>query len=125
MPPQNIYLVVEPMPPIAEDLALSLSDGDPGGEVLVAATEAQALQAIQGRGPIVLAIVHNGPQDFLRSELGAALAERGARVVLIGDRAEEAPPHAEFAVLQRPYDADHLMALMAQALQPPDKVSGG
>lgn len=119
MPSQRTYLVVEPMRPIAEDLALDLTDLDPEGQVLIAASEDGAMALLAGLDRVTLAIVHAAPGSHPPSPLGMALAQRGAVSVLIGDRAEEALGLTNLPVLQRPYAPTEVLALLTRLLAAP------
>lgn len=124
MPFRNTYLVVEPMRPIAEDLALALMDHDPEGQVLLAASEHDAVKLVEHVPAVRLAIVHAGPGTHGTSPLGVSLAARGAVSVLIGDRAEEGGANG-FAVLQRPYATETILDLMSRLLATPGVSSPG
>lgn len=118
MPFRNTYVVVEPMRPIAEDLAFALMDHDPAGEVLLAASETEAVELVADLPAVTLAIVHAAPRAHGSSLLGRLLSARGAVSVLIGDRAEEEGA-AEFPVLQRPYATETILDLLLRLLAAP------
>lgn len=119
MPHRSTYLVVEPMRPIAEDLAYGLSDHDPDGQVILAGSEHEALRLVSDLPSVTLAIVHAAPQTHRHSPLGAALAARGAVSVLIGDCAEEHAASNDLPVLQRPYAPDAVLAMISRLLVSP------
>lgn len=119
MPNRNSYVVVEPMRPIAEDLALGLADVDPEGQVLVATSECEAIRLVADLPAVRLAIVHAAPASHANSALGLALAQRGALSVLIGDRAEEEAAQIDLPVLQRPYAPEAVLAFLARLLVAP------
>jgi hypothetical protein len=119
MQKRNSYVVVDPMRPIAEDLALGLADHDPEGLVLVATSEQEAMRLVAGLPAVRLAIVHAEPRSHVTSALGLALAQRGALSVLIGDRAEEEAALTDLPVLQRPYAPEAVIALIARLLGAP------
>lgn len=115
---RNTYLVVEPMRPIAEDLALALKDHDPESQVLLAGSADEALALLRKVPAVTLAIVHAAASTHKASALGIALSERGAVSVLIGDRAEEEATHG-FFVLQRPYATETILDRLARLWMSP------
>jgi hypothetical protein len=53
-----------------------------------------------------------GPNDLANSDLAAALARLGTRVVLLGNDAEDAGADCPYPVLVRPYGADDVLAVL-------------
>lgn len=100
---QPAYLVVVNEYLIAQDIALTINDHDPGAKAIIAATAPQALAALSEVPRVVVAFIAEPPNHFARSALAKAIAERGGRVVLLGEEAEELGPIAEWDVLYVPF----------------------
>lgn len=122
------YLVVEPIPLVAEDLAQCIAEADPDARVIVARDAGDAVARVRGEGTILLAIVHESPRGFAGSDLGIALAGCGAMVVFMGDAAES---HAALRAtpatitLYRPFSGENVTDLLARITEKaPDEPSG-
>ncbi|MDO9527421.1 MAG: hypothetical protein Q7J57_18090 [Gemmobacter sp.] len=87
----SLYLVVEPMTLVAEDLAGALAEVDLGARVLIAANAAVASTILQEVGTLYAAIVCADPTDFGLTPFGQLLAERAQHIVFMGEEAEAAP----------------------------------
>ena len=112
-PAQN-YLIVMREVVIAQDLALTITDSDPGAQVIIAATEAEAVAALGSVQSLVLAFIADRPARFARSGLARAVAQRGGRVVLLGDEAEATGPTKAWDVLEQPFNTDAVLAKLAR-----------
>lgn len=121
---RNLYLVVEPMRPIAEDLAFTLQDHDPGASVLIAATPEEAMQIIAAGAAVRLAIVHVPVWPYAGSPLERSLTEGGAVSVLIGEKAEDRAAETGFPVLERPYLPEAVATLLARFAGSPGLMPG-
>ena len=97
---------------VAADVASTIADFDPGARVLVAATLDEATALLQDPGSVTLAVIEADPRVLKASALGAALAHHGARILLVGDAAEEIAEAAGFAVLSRPFTSDLLLSAL-------------
>lgn len=124
MESRQTFLVIEPFAVIAEDLAMSIADFDPTAEVRIARSMDTALAMVEPLSVVTLAVVHEDPALFMQSNLNVVLTARGAKVVLIGDTAEEATGHAGFAVMHRPYAPESVVALLAAVLGQGNQLSG-
>lgn len=98
---EGAYLIVLRHVVVAQDIALTLSDHDPGAPVLLATATTEALRLLEGAPCLRVAFVAEAPALFAGSSLEAAIAARGGRPVLIGEAAEADP--MGFAVLLRPF----------------------
>jgi hypothetical protein len=103
------YLIVLRHVLVAQDIAMTIAEHDPSARVIVAATGAEAVQALDGPGPVAVAFVGKGPEAFRASPLAPALTERGARVVLMGEEAERDGEAQGFAVLTRPFSTGNIL----------------
>lgn len=110
----RIYLVVEPMSLIAEDLALSISEADTDAQVITLARPEEALSALDRLASVHLALVNTDPAGFHQSELGHALMRRRARLLFLGNDAEEA--RGAVPVLMRPFSSDCVASMVAHYL---------
>ncbi len=97
---------------VAQDIAQTVAEFDPAAPVIVAASPAEAAQALEGVARVALAFVGEGPRGFRGSPLARALARRGASVVLMGGEAEAEGEAAGFAVLARPFTMGLVTALL-------------
>jgi hypothetical protein len=111
MTDHRVFLVVEPMAPIAEDLADCITECHPEAQVLRAADAAAAIPILAGLTRVSVAFVHLDPQGFPGSCLGMALADRGATVIFMGSRADMAP-EGTLLRLQGPFDCDSVQMLL-------------
>lgn len=102
------YLIVLRHVVVAQDIALTLADHDPGALVILAGTTAEALLLLDGVQRLRVAFVAEAPRTFAGSALGAAIAARGGRPVLIGEAAEA--DAMGFAVLDRPFTTAGVLA---------------
>jgi hypothetical protein len=110
-----VFLVVEPIPIIATDLAMTLEEYDPHATVWVAHTQDEACRLLIGCDRVDVALVHADPATFLETHLGRMLFTAGTKVVFTGDKAEcSASGHL---VLHRPFSAQSLVAALQIALQ--------
>ncbi len=110
-----VYLVVEPIPIIATDLAMTLEEYDPCATVWVAQAQEEACGILANCDRVDVAFVHADPANFLDTQLGRKLFAAGAKVVFTGDRAECST--TGHLVLHRPFSARSLVAALQCALQ--------
>jgi hypothetical protein len=109
----SFYLIVEPIDIIATDLGLSVQDYDGTATVGIAKTLEDALTMLADRRSVHVAFLHADPVSFAETELGGALALRGAQSVFMGDAAEHAK--RAMVVLDRPF-SPHTIAALLQSL---------
>ncbi|HMO07009.1 MAG TPA: hypothetical protein PKD10_05095 [Paracoccaceae bacterium] len=121
----NLYLVVEAVTPIAEDLALTIAEADDHARVLLASDPEAALPLVRAAEPAALrlALVHCDPAGLAGTALRGWLAERGVLVVYMGDRAEEG--RHTVPVLVRPFTQDAVADLVAVGDRCMEKAPGG
>ncbi len=112
---KTVYLIVEPIEIIASDLALCVQDYDPAAKVFVAERPEGSFAALEdGEAAVRVAFIHADPTGFHATDLGRALAGRGAYCVFMGDRAER--EGKGIAVLQRPFSFQTIAALLDQLI---------
>lgn len=108
-----IYLVVEPIEIIANDLAFNVSDYDGSATVLTALTCYTAVEILHDYPAVKLAFVHIDPTKFAKTALARMLEDRGAKVVFIGDAAERAG--SALLVLYRPFSSQTIAEVLARS----------
>ena len=110
---KGTYLVVLSQGVVALDIAMTIEEFDPTAPVVAADSCENAVPALDGVDRIAVAFVDKGPHAFADSVLARKVAERGGRVVLLGDDAEENGAALGFAVLERPFSTDHVTGHLA------------
>lgn len=106
-----VFLVVEAVAVVAEDLAQCIGDFHAEAVVFRAAKGAEAVRALAGHSHVTAAFVHCDPQGFSGTCLGQALAERGAQVIFMGSRADMAA-EGTLLRLRSPFDSDTVQMLL-------------
>lgn len=104
------YLIVLRHVLVAQDIALTIAEFDPGARVVTAASVAEAMSLLPSVERLVMAFVGRGPDAYRASPLAQAVKDRGGRVVLMGEEAEEEGEAQGFAVLARPFGTGNIMA---------------
>lgn len=107
----RVYLVVEAVAVVAEDLAECIVDFNAAARVLKAGAAEDALHLLTGVPHVSVAFVHSDPQGFGCSALGRALAEQGAQVIFMGCRADMAP-EGTLLRLRSPFDSDTVQMVL-------------
>lgn len=107
------YLIVLRHVLVAQDIAMTVAEFDPAARVITAATGPEALPQIEDVDRIAVAFVGKGPGAFRASPLARAVAERGGRVVLMGEEAEAEGEAQGFRVLERPFSTGNIMTHLA------------
>ena len=107
----SCYLVALKHVVIAEDVAQTIRDHDPGADVILV----RDLGAIPGDRHPLVAFLGLSPTDARRLPVVRDLLERGTRLVLIGDEAEETGEATSWWVLPRPFTSDAVLALLLRA----------
>ena len=103
------YLIVLRHVVVAQDIALTIADMDPQARVVTAASEAEALSMLGGVDRLAVAFVGQSPRAYESSALARAVAERGGRVVLLGEDAEAEGAALGYAVLVRPFSTGTIL----------------
>ncbi len=105
-------LIVEPIPLIARDLALTAQEY--GLPPVVVSDEAEALSWLTGNAGamISLAFIHQSASGFSECALHRELLGKNVRVVLMGSEASNAPGAIKWPVLDWPFTTDHVRALL-------------
>jgi hypothetical protein len=105
------YLIVLRHVLVAQDIAMTIAEFDPGARILTSASGAEALPLLRGVERIAMAFVGKGPQRASapprwprpwRNVVG--------RVVLMGEEAEAQGEAQGFAVLVRPFGTGDVLA---------------
>ena len=107
------YLIVLRHVVVAQDIAMTIADRDPGARVVTVASPAEALPALGDVGRLAVAFVAEAPREHRESDLARAIATRGGRVVLIGEAAETEGAELGFPVLARPFSTEDILAHLA------------
>ncbi len=108
------YIIVMRDVLIAQDLSLTIGDHDPGARIEVASSLTEAEAIVARLTQIVMAFIVEAPRKFRHSDLSRAIAERGGRVVLLGDDAEDGGPTPDWDVLYRPFSTDEVLARLTR-----------
>lgn len=109
----SVYLVVESIPIIAQDLAMSVQDYDPSATVLIAPSPEAACAVLAGETCVRLAFVNLDARRFHQTDLATALGARGTKVVFAGGYSD--PECSDMLVLDRPFSAETTAALLRRA----------
>lgn len=117
MSEQRVFLVVEPMAVIAEDLAECIEECHPDALVLRAGDAAAAVAAVTAWPRVTAAFVHLDPQGFSGSALGLALTERAAQIIYMGSRADMAP-EGSLLRLRSPFDSETVQMALESICEP-------
>jgi len=110
------YLVVMPLGVVAEDIATTITEIDPGARVVVARTIAEAADRLAGLDRLALAVIEGAPVVFHATPFGQALADRGARILLLGDGCDTGQSGGRTAMLGLPFTTGALVAALRRAL---------
>lgn len=108
-------LIVEPIPLVAHDLALTMQDRY-GLTSAVVPDPDQGLAWLQQQGNagrVALAFVHQDRADFADGPLHRLLRDRQAQVVLVAGALAEGPQTPGWPVLSWPFTTDSVVALLA------------
>ncbi|NUB45779.1 hypothetical protein GEU84_015375 [Fertoebacter nigrum] len=106
------YLIVLKEQLVAQDLAEAIAEHDPDARVILAHDTAEAMRLLAGQGlKLVLAFLGMAPAALASS----GLADPEARVVLIGNEAEETGEGPGWWVLERPFTSDCVRDLLERA----------
>lgn len=118
LPPQPppAYLVVIRHSIVAADIVATIAELDPNATVVVALTLPEAADRLPGLDRIVLAIIEGAPQLLDAAPFRQALADRGARILVLDDPTEESGSWPDIAVLGLPFSTNSLLAALRQAL---------
>ncbi len=108
--PQSAFLVVGQTGIVLQDIMASLGGIFPGWQGRSAANMTAALSQLNDDA-VRIALITAAPDEFADSDLAVRLDEIGARVVLMGDAAEECGAAGPYPVLHRPFVSDDLAAI--------------
>lgn len=114
--PMSTYVVVIRDPIVAQDVAGAIAHLDPSARILVAAMNPHEAVGLLGDvTAVAVAVLEADPRTLRATTFGAALEARGARIILIGDAAEEAGEAGDYRVLMRPFGNEALLAVLRLA----------
>ena len=109
----DTYLVVMREVLIAQDLCLTICEFDPAARVILARDMNDALAKLGETLSLAVAFVEERPAPFARSGLSGAIAQRGGRVVLLGEQAEAHGPTSDWDVLHKPFATNHVLSILS------------
>jgi hypothetical protein len=110
-----VFLVMEPLALLAEDIAGALGASVPDATVLWATGPGNALALLVGVGAVDVAILNCAPDPFAETALAAALTLRGASLVFMGDAAEARPGNARR--LENPFSDQSVASMLTSVAQ--------
>ena len=116
----RLFVVVEPVRLIAEDLSQCIGEVHPDAVVVQTGSVAEAVRALPGRSPVTAAFVHCDPNGFCGTALGLALAERGAQIIFMGSRADLAR-EGTLLRLRSPFDSDTVQMMLESLFESSEK----
>lgn len=103
---------------VAQDVILTLSDLCPDVASVSVCDPGRLPRIIASCDAIRFAILETGPFNFGAGPLVAALAARGAQVVLVGPTGTATEPgRSPFGVLEKPFTTDALIAVLSPVPQ--------
>jgi hypothetical protein len=106
------YLVVLREIIVGQDIAMTIQDHNPDARVIIAATLAEAVAAVEGVDAVAVAFVHAPSAEVARSPLAEAVAARGGRIVLMGHEIGRDPKATVLPVLAFPFVSSDILALL-------------
>lgn len=98
---------------VAQDIAQALADFDPGIHVILV-TDPQSIVLSPDMEQVWLAFLGLAPSRVADDPLAQAVLQRGGRLVLINDEAEEVGDSADWWVLRRPFTTDAILSLLSR-----------
>lgn len=103
-------LVLEPVPLVAEDLAMLIEDCKPGTKVILTGTLAEAEAVLDAEGGCDVAFLNTDPERFTRTALALMLQGSNAVVVFLGHEVEAARMAQRY--LERPFSGVGVMRML-------------
>jgi hypothetical protein len=111
----SVYLVVEPIRIIANDLALCIQEYDRDAEVIVATSPDEARVAVVGGDSVQVAFLHMDLETFSAGPLADVLAASATVCVFMGGAAERVRD-ARYLLLERPFSSEMVANLLARIM---------
>ncbi len=112
------YLIVLRECVVLQDISDTIVEFDPGAMVISVTAPEEALAAIAEVERLAVVFVEAAPHAFVKTDLAAAIASRGGRIVFLGDAAEDGSDAGRWIVLRRPFSSEtvlgHLAALTSE-----------
>jgi hypothetical protein len=103
-------LVLEPVPLVAEDLALLIEECRAGTSVVLTATLTQAEAALEASGGCDIAFLNIDPERFAGTSLAKSLERTGVSVVFLGHEVEAARVAQRY--LERPFLGSGVLGIL-------------
>lgn len=115
-PDGSIFLVVEPDPTVARDLAETLGGLDPEASVRLAAGPTEARAALDDLGRVTVAFLRLPAVEMRSAEIPGRVKACGGRVVVLDVRPDEPPPpeREEWVYMGRPFGVDAVARALAR-----------
>ena len=103
-------LVLEPVPLVAEDLAMMIEECRPGTEVVVTGAMVEAEAALDADGGCDVAFLNTDPERFAGTSLAKKLERSGVVVIFVGHEVEAARVAQRY--LERPFSGPGVMGML-------------
>lgn len=115
-PDGSIFLVVEPDPTVARDLAETLGGLEPEASVRLAAGPREALAALDDLGRVSVAFLRLPAVEMRSAEIPDRVTACGGRVVVLDVRPDEPlpPEREEWVYTGRPFGVDAVARALAR-----------
>ncbi|EPX82987.1 hypothetical protein [Salipiger mucosus] len=101
---------------VVEDVTRTVTELFPDAIITSTSKPEDVPGKLEGLPHLDMAVVHLSPDEVHQSQVGAVLRERGARLLLVGDAAEESHAAAGFDVLVRPFRTQDLEAHLKRTM---------
>jgi len=118
--PGNIYLIEVRDYVVLTDLIGSVHDFDPGSHILTATGIGEAVAQLRSVDRLAIAFLEAGPRRVAQLKLDVEIRQRGGRLVLLGDDAEDeweasSSPSHRWPTLLRPFTSQTVLSLIIAA----------
>jgi len=111
---RDTYLVVMREVLVAQDLCLTICDFDPAARVIIASGLEAAIAELANVPSLAVAFVEERHTPVAASDLAAAIARRGGRVVVLGEQAGAQAPARDWDILQKPFVTEQVLSLLSR-----------
>ena len=109
---KHSYLLLMEAGLVASDLTQIILAFDPGASIALAPTLDAALEHARDTERISSAILELGPDTATSSGLARLIADRGGRIILIGDDAEALAGKSAWPVIERPFTTELVTSVL-------------
>ncbi len=103
-------LILEPVPVVAEDLALLIEETRAGTEVVVTGTLVEAEAVLAAGGGCDVAFLNTDPERFAETSIAKKLEASGVVVVFVGHEVEAARVAQRY--LERPFSGPGVRGML-------------